>query len=222
MIKTTDKLYDVIVNNIDLLPIVNRFDIKSSIGQKTITTICNEKQIDACFLVSILNTFHSPDYFPPIENIDLQSLVFFLTNTHNYLKNVSIPKLYQLIDELKVQNPTDKFIVIVENFFVEYISRLKKHIEYEEKEIFPLVENWSDVKLKKSGKEIKKLFKQHENVENEISDLLAIIVQHIPENANMQLIHDILHALSHFEQEQIDHARFEDKILVPKLLELLK
>ena len=42
------------------------------------------------------------------------------------------------------------------------------------------------------------------------------------ENANMQLIHDILHALSHFEQEQIDHARFEDKILVPKLLELLK
>lgn len=222
MIKTTDKLYDVIVNNIDLLPIVNRFDIKSNIGQKTIATVCNEKQIDAGFLVSILNTFHSPDYFPPIENIDLQSLVFFLTNTHNYLKNVSIPKLYQLIDELKVQNPTDKFIVIVENFFVEYISRLKKHIEYEENEIFPLVENWSEVKSKKTSKEIKKLFKQHENVENEISDLLAIIVQHIPENANMQLIHDILHALSHFEQEQIDHARFEDKILVPKLLELLK
>jgi len=222
MIKTTDKLYDIIVSNIDLLPIVNRFDIKSNIGQKTIATICNEKQIDAGFFVSILNTFHSPDFFPPIEKIDLQSLVFFLTNTHNYLKNVSIPKLYQLIDELKVQNPMDKFIVVVENFFVEYISRLKKHIEYEEKEIFPLVENWSEVKSKKTSKEIKKLFKQHENVENEISDLLAIIVQHIPENANMQLIHDILHALSHFEQEQIDHARFEDKILVPKLLELLK
>ena len=103
MIKTTDKLYDIIVCNIDLLPIVNRFDIKSNIGQKTIATICNEKQIDAGFFVSILNTFHSPDFFPPIEKIDLQSLVFFLTNTHNYLKNVSIPKLYQLIDELKVQ-----------------------------------------------------------------------------------------------------------------------
>lgn len=222
MIKTTDKLFEVIVNNIDLLPIVNRFEIKSNIGQKTIANICTEKQIDAGFFVSILNTFNSPDYFPPIEKVDLQTLVFFLTNTHNYLKNVSIPKLYQLIDELKVQNPTDKFIVIIENFFVEYITNLKKHIEYEEKEIFPLVQNWSDVKSKKTSKEIQKLFKQHENVENEISDLLAIIVQHIPENTNLQLIHDILHALSHFEKEQIDHARFEDKILVPKLLELLK
>ena len=41
MIKTTDKLYDVIINNIDLLPIVNRFDIKSNIGQKTIKAIIN-------------------------------------------------------------------------------------------------------------------------------------------------------------------------------------
>ena len=68
---------------------------------------------------------------------------------------------------------------------------------------------------------IKKLFRQHTNVENEISDLKTIIIRHIPQNANMDLIHDLLHTLAHFEKEQLDHARFEDKILISKLLKLL-
>ena len=53
------------------------------------------------------------------------------------------------------------------------------------------------------------------------SDLKTIIIRHIPDNIDMNLVHDLLHTLSHFEKEQLDHARFEDKILIPKLLKAL-
>lgn len=221
MIGNNDKLFEVISKNIDLLPIVNRFGIKSGMEQKTIAAICKEKNIDTKFFLSILNTFDSADYFPEVNEIELSSLVEFLTNTHQYIRSTSIPRLRHLLSNLKTQNPESKFNAVVEKYFNDYITNLNKHIDYEEKEIFPLAKKWKNIQSKKSGNDVKKLFKEHENVENEISDLLSIIIQYIPQNADIQLIHEILHALSHFEKEQKDHARFEDKILVPKLLALI-
>lgn len=224
MIKINDKLCDVIGWDIDLLPIVFRFGISHNIGQVTINEICREKGIDADFLLSILNTYHSSDFFPNIETINLALLTDFLTKTHQYHKRVTIPLLDTLIQELKVKLPGTKLVITLEKYINDYLHRLTAHIEFEELNIFPLVEKLSgSEKLnlsKTSANNLKKLFNQHANVETEISDLIMIIIQHIPVHADIQLFHDILHTLSHFEKEQIDHARFEDKILVPRLLKL--
>jgi len=219
MITENDKLSDIVSNNIDLLPILNRLGISTNIGERSISEVCTLNKKDIRFVLGILNTYSSSEYFPKPDELQLLPLVDFLTQTHNYHKQVTIPRLYSFIGKLKQLMPNEKLLIIVEKYLNQYIKKLVSHIDFEEQEIFPLVniKNHSDVNSLK----IRKLFKQHTNVENEISDLKTIIIRHIPDNIDMNLIHDLLHTLSHFEKEQLDHARFEDKILVPKLLTML-
>jgi len=224
MINASDKLCEVVGRNIDLLPIIFRFGINHNMGQASISEICREKEIDVDFLLSVLNTYHSSDYFPNIDTINLSLLTDFLTKTHQYHKRVTIPLLNSLMQELKIKLPDTKLVITLEKYLNDYVSKLTEHIEFEEKNIFPLVDKLAGSDEVSNNKtttgNLKKLFNQHTNVETEISDLIMIIVQHIPAHADVQLFHNILHTLSHFEKEQVDHARFEDKILVPRLLKL--
>jgi iron-sulfur cluster repair protein YtfE (RIC family) len=219
MITEYTKLSDIVCNNIDLLPIIHRLGISANIGEQNISEVCRINNKDIGFTLGILNTYTASDYFPKPDELELPPLIDFLTQTHNYHKQVTIPRLYGFIDQLKKLVPNEKLLIVVEKYLNQYIKKLVQHIDFEEKDIFPLV-NKKKLMDEKSLN-IKKLFKQHTNVENEISDLKTIIIRHIPQKVDMDLIHDLLHTLSHFEKEQLDHARFEDKILIPKLLKLL-
>jgi len=219
MIIANDKLSDVVGRNIDLLPIIHRLGLSTNMGERNIQEVCNQNLIDVNFILGILNTYASVDYFPKPDDLELKLLIDFLTQTHSYHKQVTIPRLYASVQQLKENMPNEKLLVVVEKYLNQYIKKLMQHIDFEERDIFPLVNKKN--MLDEKSVNIKKLFRQHTNVENEISDLKTIIIRHIPQNVNMDLIHDLLHTLSHFEKEQLDHARFEDKILIPKLLKLL-
>lgn len=218
MITGRDKLSDVISRNIDLLPITGRMGLNAQIGEQTIQEICIQHNQDVRFVLGILNTFSSADYFPKPDELNLPDLIDFLRKTHEYHKDVTIPKLTGIIEGLKYLMPDEKLLIVVERYLNQYIEKLIHHIDYEEKEIFPLATEKIDAKGRVHVSNLKKIFKQHANVENEISDLKTIIIRHIPSCVDMNLIHDLLHTLSHFEKEQLDHARFEDKILIPRLI----
>jgi regulator of cell morphogenesis and NO signaling len=225
MIKADDKLADIVYGNIDLLPIVFRFGISQNLGQNTIREICLERNVDMDFFLSVVNTYNSVDYFPNSETTDLSLLIDFLTKTHDYHKDVTIPRLRGLLSDLKSKIPDIRLVNVLEEYLNSYIEKLLDHILFEEANIFPLVSKTKYKLVDAHGKEslnhLHKLFSQHTNVETELSDLIIIIIQHIPDNFNVQLFHEILHTLTHFEKEQLDHARFEDKILVPRLLRQL-
>ncbi|MDP1622204.1 MAG: hemerythrin domain-containing protein [Bacteroidales bacterium] len=220
MITEKDKLSDVIGRNIDLLPIVHRLGLSSYIRENTIHEACRLKGIDLRFTLGVVNTFSAAGYLPKPEDMDLVPLIDFLTKTHDYHKQVTIPRIYGLIDQMKLAMPGEKLLIVVEKYLNQYIEKLITHIDFEEHEIFPLVVKKHARRSKAVAPNLKKLLREHTNVENEISDLKTIIIRHIPENFDMTLIHDLLHTLSHFEKEQLDHARFEDKILIPKLIAL--
>jgi len=221
MITENDKLSDVIAGNIDLLPIIHRLGLSTNIGEKNIGEVCRQNLKDVSFILGILNTYSSDNYLPQPEEVELQPLIDFLIKTHEFHKQVTIPRLSGFIDQLKQLMPDEKLLIVVEKYLKQYIKKLLEHIDFEEKEVFPLVKKMHKSDVIFQTPNLKKLFKQHNNVENEISDLKTVIIRHIPANVNMNLIHDLLHALTHFEKEQLDHARFEDKILIPKLLKLL-
>ncbi|MFZ4549115.1 MAG: hypothetical protein ACOYN4_16830, partial [Bacteroidales bacterium] len=203
MISENDKLSDVVGRNIDLLPIIHRLGLISNIGEKNIREVCDKNKKDMGFILGILNTYSSVGYFQKPEDFELQPLIEFLSKTHEYHKQVTIPRLSSFIDQLKISMPDEKLLIVVEKYLNQYIGKLLQHIDFEEQEVFPLVEKMDHPKTNSHAPNFKKLLKQHTNVENEISDLKLIIIRHIPVNANMDLIHDLLHTLSHFEKEQL-------------------
>jgi regulator of cell morphogenesis and NO signaling len=221
MITYNNKLSDIISRNIDLLPIIHRLGLSINMGERNIREVCSQNVKDENFILGILNTYSSADYFPKPEDIELLPLIDFLTKTHEYHKQVTIPRLSGFIEQLKQLMPGERLMIVVENYLNQYIRKLLQHIDFEELEIFPLVVNAENSNTITLAPNVKKLFKQHTNVENEISDLKTVIIRYIPQGANMNLVHDLLHTLSHFEKEQLDHARFEDKILIPKIIKFL-
>ncbi len=225
MITESQKLSDVIGQNILLLPVLNRFDIKPGVGEKTIKSICMEQGIQLKSFLAILNTYNSQLFFPKAEDVDMAVLVQFLRRTHTYYLDYTLPRIEKLISQLAVDYPGSKPLAMIESYYSEYKKQLTAHIEYEETDLFPVI---NKLLGKQNGFPEKadyysdKIQHEHVNVEDKLSDLKTILIKFLPESVNENASCELLFELSRFEQELLDHARFEDKILIPKLAKLLK
>ena len=224
------KLADVIHHDHELVAVINRFGIYLGFGDKKIETLCNENSIQTEFFLTILNTFHDPQYFPKkhLQSFPATMLIDYLGKTHKYYLDEKIPEIENLISELiqKNQQHKDSFILL-QNFFSEYKIELSNHIQREEKRVYPYV-----IQLEKAierGKVSEELVAEmdeysitdyeaeHENVEEKLYDLKNIIIKYLPSSSNEKMVNNILHEIFALENDLKDHARIEDMILVPKV-----
>jgi regulator of cell morphogenesis and NO signaling len=63
IITPDNKLADVVLRNYHLIPVINRFGIELGFGDKKISEICRDYQIDADFFAALLNTISYESYF---------------------------------------------------------------------------------------------------------------------------------------------------------------
>jgi regulator of cell morphogenesis and NO signaling len=64
--------------------------------------------------------------------------------------------------------------------------------------------------------------KEHSSVDIKLNDLKNLIVKYIEPVYNNNVCNDFLINLYRFEKDIKDHARIEDKILIPQVVELEK
>jgi regulator of cell morphogenesis and NO signaling len=62
--------------------------------------------------------------------------------------------------------------------------------------------------------------KEHTNVDEKLFDLKNIIIKYLEPNYAHRICNDFLYELFQFERDLTDHARIEDKILVPKVMRI--
>jgi regulator of cell morphogenesis and NO signaling len=134
-----------------------------------------------------------------------------------------------LIENARPENK--KSYELIQNFFREYSKELKDHIEKEEKNVHPYIlaideafKNHSlssgiIARVKKDS--IKKYADDHDNVEDKLFDLKNLIIRYLPPADDYTLSNAILYDLFRLERDLNDHARIEEKVLVPKV-ELLE
>ena len=58
------KLADVIQMNYLLIPVIHRFGINLGFGDKTVSDVCEENNVDLNFFLQLVNAYHDQDYFP--------------------------------------------------------------------------------------------------------------------------------------------------------------
>jgi len=228
------KLADVIHHDYNLIPVIVRFGIMLGFGDSSINKICQEKNINPDFLITILNAFHDPQYLnnDSQQNFSASQLIDYLQQTHSYYLQNKIPEIEYLISEMETNNEVDSTSHnILQNFFKEYKTELIKHIEREEKHIYPYV-----IELEAAIKSniishsllyrieeysISSYEAEHENVEEKLKDLKNIIIKYLPPSDKQQSRFKLLKELTVLEKDLNDHANIEDLILVPKV-ELLE
>ena len=228
------KMADVIHLDYLLLPIIGRFGIDLGFGNKTVKEICIEKQIHLSFFLEILNSYHNHDYFAEDQFQDYPTtlIVEYLLNTHRYYINTKIPELEAMVEQFiqysSEENKSNNKLIA--NFFNEYKQELIRHLNQEEKNLFPYTRELENIYVSGNitGKIIEKIKKNeishndddHHQLEEKLFDLKNLIIKFLPPVKRKDIMEKLLIELFRLENDLEDHSRIEDKVLIPKVIQL--
>lgn len=225
LFKRDEKLANVVFNNYHLLPVLNRFDIRLGFGDATVAEVCNAKKINENFFLDIINAFHNSDYFPESEfqSFSPALIVDYLKRTHHYYLTWVLPKMEKQLERLILSSKGHQDnLKLIRKFFLKYKSELLLHIMDEEDSVFPYVLRIDEALLNNSPvsdedkrRSIEAYEKEHSDVDEKLNDLKNLVIKFLVADYDDNLCNDFLITLFRFERDIIDHARIEDKILVP-------
>jgi regulator of cell morphogenesis and NO signaling len=230
--KADDKVAKLIHANHYLLPVINRFGIRLGFKDKTVAQVCTEKNIDSNFFLAIINTYTNEDYFPEQDLLKFspELLIDYLRKTHRYYFEYFFPEVEHRLN--KVLNSCQGNcgdLQLINTFYQKYKVELTKHLEEEENRVFPYIlaltgclRTGGQMPEQFSNYYIQSREPEHTMVDQKIYDLKNILIKYLEANYDDNLCNTFLFAIFQFERDLVDHARIEDKILVPKVVEIEK
>jgi len=236
MIFTADtKMADLVHANHQLLYVMNRFGISLGFGDKSVEHVCEESGIESGFFLEIANAFHDEEYFPQkqLQNYSVSQIVDYLKKTHHFYLMERVPEIEGLI-QIMISKETShkKSLELVRSFFGEYSDELSAHIKHEDEIVFPYALELEDFckRLEKAGKppsiirgySMEKFIEEHGDLVEKLYDLKNIIIKYMPPVDNHNLANHVLFDLFSLEKDVRDHSRIEEKIMVPKVIEMEK
>lgn len=214
-----DKMTSVIRSNYEILPVLNRFGIRLGLGDVTIAEVCVTRKINIDFFLIIINTFNHEEYFtagiPPSVSPGL--VIEYLRKTHVHYLNYIVPRLEQELEKMIGRAPSGSpDLKVIDTFYRKYKKELLLHIGDEEENTFPYVLGLMTGSVKPGeGYNIKEFEREHSNLDTKLRDLRNLIIKYLRPEYDDNDCNEFLISLSRFEKDLLDHARIEDKILVP-------
>jgi regulator of cell morphogenesis and NO signaling len=221
---------DVIHLNYSTLTVLNRFGIELGFGDQSVENVCQHHGVDLDFFLEIINTFVNEDYFPRkhLQTFSITLINDYLKKTHDYYHQVKVPDIEQLMKQMADHCYTQKSnLNLLKKFFNDYKQELLNHTQREDEIVFPYTlaiekafnTNRADEETLKLMEEysIDVFESEHDNIEEKLFDLKNIIIKYLPQPKDFQLCNKLLNELFTLEKDLNDHARIEDKVLVPKV-----
>jgi regulator of cell morphogenesis and NO signaling len=223
------KLADIVMQDKRALVLLPRFGIDLGFGDRTVKQVCVEQSINTDFFLLMVNVFLNKNYFPDrqLQSVDVDMLLRYLENSHHYYLHEKIPYLETLLEEFKkqVNHPATTQL---EKFFNQYIIEVKEHLAYEDQTAFPYAAALSEqIKNKNaviSGIDyrIGVFEERHDHIEEKLTDLKSLLIKYFPPSNDRYIRIRFLNELMDFEEDLINHARIEDKVLIPIVEQLEK
>ncbi|NOY95057.1 MAG: hypothetical protein GXO81_01530 [Chlorobi bacterium] len=226
--KPTTRMSDIIHTNYLLLPVINRFGVRLGFGDKTVEEVCREKKLNAGFFLAILNAYHDPDYFPEkeLQGFSTHLIIDYLKKTHDYYREYVIPKVESDLENLMGDCQGNcRNLRLIRSFYDKYKVELLNHLNEEDTRVFPYMTDLQrvyDKEIPMADKvrnfSIRNFEEEHTDIDNKLFDLKNIIIKYLEPQYVDNMCNAFLYAIFQLEQDLIDHARIEDKILVPKIM----
>lgn len=211
------KVYKLIHDNYDLLPVINRFGIRLGLKEKTVEKICQERNINPDFFLAIVNTFSNEQYFPKDELLSFSPLeiIEYLKRTHRYYTHYVLPKLEVQLEQLIGSSKSDNHeLQMLKQFYKQYTKEFIEHIDHEEKALFPYIEKMITSNKTDNNSSVLSFEDEHTNVDEKLNDLKNLVIKYLNPDYDDNLCNEFLITLFRFERDVHDHARIEDVILL--------
>ncbi len=208
-----DLMSDLICENYTMLLVLSRFGISLGFGYKTIQEVCRDSNVDTRTFLAVVNLLINENRQAETEGISIPALLTYLRDSHNYFLNFRLPSIrQQLIEATKAENNDISMLII--RYFDEYAEEVKKHMMYEEEKVFPYIEQI--LAGGKSKYDINIFSRQHDNIDQKLSELKNIIIKYFPVK-NTNTLNSVLFDIFSCSHDLASHNDVEDYLLVPSI-----
>ena len=207
---------DLVLGNSKLLLMFPRFGMNLGFGDHSIAEVCAMNNVSTPFFLMICNVYCNNDYTPSLEDIasvDLKALINYLLESHKYYLHERLPHIEEHLDHI-INACIPKYGNMLRRFFQEYKNEVVDHFIYEEKNVFPYMEQLANQDVKTDYK-IKVFHENHTNIEDKLSDLMNILVKYLPADVFPKERIEIALDINELSADLMSHALIEERVLIP-------
>lgn len=193
MYTAKDKMCDLMGSGAENILIVSRFGIPFGVGEQTIEEVCRAKGVHTDTFLSLIN--HKPS-----DNIDVETLMIYLRNSHAYFLQQQFPRIRQeLIEAISQVQTHSRIPWLLIKLWDEYVEEVKVHIQHENNREFQLHED------------------DDEHVAAKISEVKNLLLKYYPTDAHNERLYSVMQDILQVEKDLAQHCTIEDDIVLPCL-----
>ena len=212
-------MISIIRDNYDLLQALGSFGINLGFGDKTVRETCEDNGVDTYTFLAIVN-FSMNGYgdFDADEQLSVPTLLHYLEASHAYFLEFQLPYIRRELSESLNEN--DSLGRLIMKFYDEYAHEIRRHMQYEQKTLFPYVQSLIDGQPA-NDYNVETFSKHHSATDKKLRELKLLIIKYLPQDGlhNNQLT-ATLHDIYENEVWLRQHALVEDHIFVPAIRRL--
>ena len=206
-----DRMLDLVRNDSELILVMGRFGISLGFGERTVREVCILHDVDVMTFLAVVNYITGRDYL--CENVSLPTLIRYLKQSHEYFLDFNLSNIRRkLIESIDCSGASDIAMLII-RFYDDYVMAVRKHMDYEDEQVFTYVQQLLDEHLK-CGYTISEFAKRHSPISAKLKELKDVIIRCYPEKNNYLLNAALLEIIA-CEQDLTSHCLIEDNLFVP-------
>ena len=217
------KMSDLIDADYRLLLLLNKLNISLGFGEKSIETVCKERDFDAdCFIFLANYQSYKPisNIYQIFETLPLEPFLIYLKSSHDYFLKRRLPNIRRKL-EIVFESSDLKLKEMVLNFFDNYTNEVSEHMHYEDEVAFPYIHKLIN-KSTDARYSIKIFEERHNDIEGKMNDLKQILLKYLPGTIDQMLMVNILTELYMSEEELEAHTFIEEELVIPRVKRLEK
>lgn len=207
----SDKLRYLIQSDTSLLMVMSRSGISLGFGEKTVKEVCEEQNIDTDTFLCLANYASGRQH--DSRKLSLPFLISYLKNAHSYFLDFKLPMIKRNLLEAIDCSGTDEIAFLILKFYDEYVTEVRRHMEYENEVVFSYVESLISG-FPADDYRISDFASKHNHIESKLNELKDIIVRYYTQKDN-HLLYSVLFDIISCARDLDTHCSVEDSLFVP-------
>lgn len=218
-------LSNALENYTTLIPLISRFGIRLGNGDRSISQVCGEHDIDPGFMLTLMNTFLFEEYFPEqkLKSFHVSQIIDYLTKTNGYYLHYQLPNIERHLGSLVSSGEGEnKNLALLGKFFGDFKTRMTQRITNDLSVWFPYCLRLSEgAKAAECGDTLKENSADEDaTLTGMLRDMRSIMVRHLSGRYNDNLAYAVVFAVTSLERDIRQHDRIRQRILIPLISRL--
>lgn len=214
--KEDTHISDIIAGNFNQVLLMEHLGMPLVVQRKTVKEFCTENNIKADLYLAFVALYDGMQVvqIPNFDKNDINCILTYLKNCHNYYLNEKIPQIKNYVKQISVSNNSSG-IKLLNDFVNSYIEELTEHFEYENNIVFPYITALSQNQTLDSSYSVTIYKQHHNNIDESLSSVKELLIKYLNFTDEQNIRRKMLACLFELEYDLKIHSHIEDNILIP-------